>query len=98
TRRTIDALYEVHLGRAADPSGWAHWRPKVEAAGPTGLARSLGTTTAHRQRLVRDRYHQILGRAPDPGGLAFWTGRLGRPGAEQAMVVSLLTTESFRVA
>jgi hypothetical protein len=98
TARTIDAAYQALTGRPVDPGGLAFWSPKVEAGGPAKLAASLVKTTAHRTLVVRDRYRQILGRSPDSGGLAYWVGRLASPGGEQALVTSLLATESFRVA
>jgi hypothetical protein len=98
TARTIGAAYEALTGRSPDPGGLAYWTPVVEAGGPAKLAASLVRTSAHRNLVVRDRYRQILGRAPDAAGLAYWAGRLASPGGEQALVTSLLTTESFRVA
>ena len=98
TEATIDAAYEAIVGRPADPAGLAYWTPKVEAKGPTALARSLVRTSAARTRIVDERYLQILGRVPDPGGRTYWVNRLATDGGEQALVASLLATESFRAA
>jgi hypothetical protein len=51
-----------------------------------------------RGRIVDERYAQILGRTPDSGGRAYWVAKLASRGGEQALVASLLATESFRTA
>jgi len=94
----VDAAYESITGRFADSGGAAYWTPKVQAAGPRKLAASLVRTTAHRGRAVDSRYLQIVGRLPDPAGRTYWIGRLGTDGGEQALMASLLATESFRTA
>lgn len=95
---TVQGLYQVLLGRPADPQGLAYWTPKVGSDGASALAASLLRTTAGRGRVVDERYQQILGRQPDAAGRAYWVGRLATWGGEQSLVASLLATESFRVA
>lgn len=99
SEQLVDALYVAYLGRPADPAGLAYWASKVRAGDGTGadrLARSLAATATHRGRLVDERYRQILGRGPDAAGRSYWIGRLAQRGGEQALVSSLLATESFR--
>jgi hypothetical protein len=92
----VAAAYESFLGRPADPAGLAYWTPRVAQQGPAKLAANLAATATHRGRLVEARYVQILGRTPDPSGRSYWTAKLAAPGGEQALVASLLATESFR--
>lgn len=94
----VVSAYQTFTGRSPDPAGLAYWRPRVEAKGPSALASSLAKTAAYRGRVADERYLQILGRAADPAGRAYWVAKLAARGGEQAMVRSLLDTESFRVA
>ncbi len=94
----VQAAYESILGRAADPAGLAYWTPKVQAGGARALAANLVRSTAARGRIVDERYQQILGRTPDSSGRAYWVAKLNNPGGEQALVASLMATESFRAA
>ncbi|WP_421121189.1 hypothetical protein ACE2AJ_07775 [Aquihabitans daechungensis] len=94
----VRAAYESITGRAADPSGLAYWTPKVEAKGARALAANLIRSASARGRVVDERYRQILGRAPDASGRTYWVSKLNNPGGEQALVASLMATESFRVA
>ncbi|MCU1370413.1 MAG: hypothetical protein JWO77_1607 [Ilumatobacteraceae bacterium] len=95
---TVRAAYEAITGRAPDPAGLAYWTPKVQAGKARDLAASLVRSTAARGRIVDERYRQILGRAPDASGRAYWVGKLSAVGGEQALVNSLMATESFRLA
>lgn len=76
---TLASLYELLLGRSPDPSGRAHWAPKLDA-GVTAraIAGQLIDSTEWRRRLVADAFAQILGRPVDPAGSAYWTDRLDR--------------------
>lgn len=96
--KVVDAAYQTLLGRRADPAGLAHWTPKVDGGTLGPLASALLRTETHRRRVVDERYLQLVGRLPDPSGRTYWVGRLATPGGEQALVASLLATESFRVA
>lgn len=98
TAGTIAAAYESLTGRRPDPGGLAYWTPRVEAAGAQKLGASLVATSAHRAMVVDSRYLQVLGRRPDAAGRAYWIGRLAKAGGEQALLASLLSTESFRAA
>ena len=95
---SVRATYETLLGRPADPSGLAYWTPKVARSGTRGLAAELRRSATARGRIVDDRYQQILGRSPDAAGRSYWVAKLAKPGGEQALVASLLATESFRAA
>jgi hypothetical protein len=94
----VRAAYEAITGRAPDAAGLAYWTPKVQAGKTRDLAASLVRSAGARGRIVDERYRQILGRAPDASGRAYWVAKLNAPGGEQALVNSLMATESFRVA
>ena len=82
------------LATAADVVQAAYESIAGRAADPSGLVRSAGA----RGRVVDERYRQILGRAPDASGRSYWVAKLADPGGEQALVASLMATESFRAA
>jgi hypothetical protein len=92
----VRAAYESVLGRRADASGLAYWTPRVRAGGVRTMASNLVRTESARGRIVDERYEQVLGRAADPAGRAYWINKLASPGGEQALVASLMGTESFR--
>jgi len=94
--QVVQAAYQTFLGRNADAAGLAFWTTRVEQGGPQKLASSLVLTATHAGRIVDERYRQILGRGPDASGRAYWVGKLAKVGGEQALVASLLATESFR--
>ena len=68
------------------PRGRGSWPRRWSGPRPTGAGRSTS------------RYLQVLGRRPDPAGRTYWVGRLATDGGEQALMASLLATESFRTA
>jgi hypothetical protein len=75
----VATLYQLLLGRAPDPSGQAHWAPKVDGGtAPAEIARYLIGSTEFRRHLVDATYARTLGRTPDPSGLAYWTDRLAQ--------------------
>ena len=92
----VRAAYESILGRPADPGGLAYWAPKVRNGGARAMAASLVRTETARGRIVDERYAQVLGRTPDSAGRAYWVAKLASPGGEQALVASLMGTETFR--
>ncbi len=94
----VRAAYESIAGRPVDAAGLAYWRPRVQAGGARALAADLVRGAAARGRVVDERYGQILGRKPDPAGRAYWVAKLAQPGGGQALVASLMATESFRAA
>jgi hypothetical protein len=94
----VRAAYESIVGRPADPAALAYWTPKIKANGARALAASLIRSTSARGRVADERYRQIVGRTPDAAGRSYWVTKLNDPGGEQALVASLMATESFRAA
>ncbi|MGN6694169.1 MAG: hypothetical protein ACTHN0_08325 [Aquihabitans sp.] len=92
----VRAAYESILGRPADAAGLAYWAPKVRAGGARTLASNLVRTESARGRIVDERYEQVLGRSADAAGRAYWVKKLASPGGEQALMASLMATETFR--
>jgi hypothetical protein len=73
----VRRLYQAVLGRAADPSGLAHWKAVVAGGAPRDdVAQVFATSPEARRRFVDRAYLAILDRHADPSGLAYWTGRL----------------------
>ncbi len=80
----IDQLYQIVLGRGADPSGRAYWVSQVAAGvrletiatfyygGPEYYSANGNTPAGY----VTALYQDILHRQPDQSGLNFWVGML----------------------
>jgi len=80
----IDQLYQIVLGRGADPSGRAYWVSQVAAGvrletiatfyygGPEYYSANGSTPAGY----VTALYEDILRRQPDQSGLNFWVGML----------------------
>ncbi|HRW38026.1 MAG TPA: DUF4214 domain-containing protein [Aquihabitans sp.] len=101
----IGDTYERWLGRAADPSGLAHWQAVVrggrtleqleQAFGLSDEAwRSGGSTNAGYVDVV---FEALLGRPADPNGKAFWTGRLDRGTTRDSFVRGVIRSNERAV-
>jgi len=91
----IEGLYVALVGRLPDASSLAYWEPRVDADGPTRLARTLLASAEWAGRVVTARFRQVVGRAPDAAALAYWRARVLRPRGEQVLVATLLASEEL---
>ena len=84
--KEVSMVYQVALGRYADPAGLADWLGQLQSGKltPTGLAQLVGSSQEYLGRyatlsdadFVTAMYHNALHRDPDAGGFATWTNLL----------------------
>jgi hypothetical protein len=92
----LNALYTEELGRAVDAGGLEFWAPlTISAAGRTGIAHAVESSSEATQIVVSTIYQDTLGRAPDAGGLAFWAGQLQQGTSTITVLSNLLGSDEF---
>jgi len=91
----VDRMYEVALGRPADPAGRAHWIARL-AAGEhrTVMARQFFLAPESNRLRVRGHYVELLRRPPDPAESTAWTEWL-RAGDDLGLVATLVGSPEY---
>lgn len=75
--RYVDRLYELVLGRPADPGGREYWTARLAAGTDRSRPIRALMATGEARRAICDRsYRLVLGRPGDTGGLTWCAGRL----------------------
>ena len=89
-------LYQDVLGRAIDPSGLATYgQALANGASRTDVAAALlGSMESSQYRVGLD-YQWLLHRTADLGGLGAYANQLVQSGQEEAIVVTLLSSDEF---
>lgn len=74
----VDRLYQVLLGRQAEPGGRAYWAAELTSgrAAPPDVVAGFYASEESRRSRVTTLYRDVLGRDPDPGGLSYWAQEL----------------------
>ncbi len=96
--KEVSMVYQVALGRYADPGGLSTWLGLLQGGKmtPGQLASTIGGSQEYIGRyatysdadFVTAMYHNALGRDPDPGGFSTWTGLLGSHQVSRADMVT----------
>ena len=81
----VQRMYELVLGRDADPIGLEYWTGQLLSGEQTGASVALGffgsdeyeEADKSNEDYVNDLYQVMLGREADPTGLLYWSDRLG---------------------
>jgi hypothetical protein len=90
----VKGMYNLILGRAADPAGLSLWVARLGAGMTvTQLAQTFYSSPEYDTRIVNAYYEEFLGRAADPAGLSGWVG-LMQAGATEAQVATALISSS----
>ncbi len=105
--KEVSMVYEVALGRYADPGGLATWLGLLQSGKMSAgqLAATIGGSQEYINRyasytdadFVTAMYHNALGRDPDPGGFSTWTGLLSSHQITRADMVNgfAFSTENY---
>src|SRR5262249_44011586 len=90
----LAVLYQDALGRALDPSGLAAYSQMLGGGeSRTEVALSILNSIEGSQYRVSQDYEWLLHRAADPNGLGTYTNQLAQTGREEAIVVTLLSSD-----
>jgi hypothetical protein len=94
----VDWVYEHLLGRAADPSGAAHWKAKLDGGTSRDrFARSFLRSPERARQVVRSGFRQYLLRDADAGGLKHWVNQYtAAKVGELDLAVALLASSESR--
>ncbi|HVX64454.1 MAG TPA: DUF4214 domain-containing protein, partial [Pirellulales bacterium] len=92
----IDAVYQLLLGRQADPSGEAHWSAQL-AAGLTRkqVALQIAGSAENNTQLINEDYFHYLGRDADPDGLAYWLAQFAAGKTNEDVITGFTGSEEY---
>ena len=77
--RYVDDVYEILLGRAADPSGLAYWHGLLVAGvNRSAIAWALVNSIEYRSNVIENGYEEFLGRPADAFGTSYFLAQTGR--------------------
>lgn len=93
-RSWVANLYQVLLGRNADPGGVDYWVGLVPRLGRPGVAFSFYQSRESSETRVKALYRSLLGRDPDTGGLGYWAGLLPAQG-DLALALNLAASAEY---
>jgi|GEM_PF-5980652 len=92
----VNALYEVLLGRPADPGGLSIWEGQLASgATPTSVAAAILGSNEYLTDFVQDQYSFLLGRPADPGGLSTWGGQLSAGAPCEAVTAGIVGSAEY---
>jgi len=92
----LAALYQDALGRAVDPSGLAAYSQMLDGGtSRIEVATQILTSMEGSQYRVGMDYQWLLHRGADPTGLGTYGNQLAQGGQEEAIVVTLLSSDEF---
>ena len=73
----IDSIYELLLGRTADPGGVEYWSGQLAAGiSRSDIALQIADSAENESQLVNADYEHYLGRPADPSGVSYWLAQL----------------------
>jgi parallel beta-helix repeat protein len=88
--------YQLLLGRAPDPSGFAFWVGQLAGgASPSAVVRALEASPEYQGDLVQGLYVHYLGRAADSNGLTYWSNQLEAGVTLEQVTARILATPEY---
>jgi len=94
--KLVDSLYQILLGRPADPAGQTAWVNLLDAGTPASqVALDFIDSPEHRTRELNGFYNQFLGRAPDPSGLQFFLNEYANGATDMTVIAQILNSTEF---
>ncbi len=99
----VNRCYQVTLGRAADPTGYADWTNQLTSGKSDGAYVAFGFvfspeyTNANKtnEDFVTDMYTLFLGRTPDEAGYRDWVNQLNNGADRQAIFAGFANSNEF---
>lgn len=76
TRRYLDALHRLFLGRSATSTDVSRWAGMVQAGNRGAVTRALAVSNEWAGVRINDLYRTILGRSADSAGRRYWLSRV----------------------
>jgi hypothetical protein len=94
--KEVDSLYQVPLGRPADPSGQSYWVAKLDSGTPaTQVAYDFVTSPEGRSLQIDHFYQYFLQRAPESAGKAFFLREFAQGFTDQQVITQFLSSSEF---
>ena len=93
----IGDLYQVLLGRAVDPLGFAYWQSVVQNGSAAQVVDSIAQSAEAKQSEARSLLTQTLHRAADDGGTAFFAQELTNGTRYQDVLAAIFSSYEYYI-